>query len=636
MSNTGMKHTTMLLLVLALFSAVLVVTNIFFLPSMGFLHMPSSSSTQYKAALEEFIGGDHYDQPKRNIVKQGVANAGKAVTVSSLRNEKQEAKTEDKTEDKDKDKTPHEIEIEIDNLNKKEAKPPPASDTIDTEDGATPPPKIAGLSCDRFGGPSEEIAAEMVYWRDIPKDAAFVSPYKKTSGEKQYLTFEPDEGGFNNIRMSMETATAMAHAMGRILVLPPDQKIYLLGNDHVKENNRFTFHNFFPFDAIAKEHDAVEVISTEEFLETVVMTGNLKDKGRIVFPPNNQTNWGGKGRLHEGRAYWNWLRSVSTPSKWDFSQCVVTFPEKPGAEAVKGMQEIYDKMDMKKQNHGVWHEYQNKPRNVDSPPEERLHEILSFRSKICMYNEKLQNAKVMHFMGDNNSGARLLVHFYAFMFFQDWKQDLWTKRYVRDHLRYVDAIQCGAASIVHAVRQKAIENGNPDGHFHSMHIRRGDFQYKQTRISAEEIYTNIAEKFTENSTVFIATDERNKMFFEPLRKHYQLYFLDDFIHLLPEGFNKNYYGMLDQRIASRGRIFFGAYFSTFTGYINRMRGYHSQKEKSPAGYLDGKLESYFYVPLDKREEIAEYSSLRGPLWGREFPTSWRQIDFDLHESHIVA
>ncbi len=624
MSNIGMKHTTILLLVLALFSVALVVTNIFFLPSMGFLHMTASSS-QYKVALEEFIGEDHHDQPMPEEKRKA---------ASSLRI-KQEAKTEDKT--------PH--ETESDNLSrkkddKKEAKQPSATDTAELKDGTTPPPKIAGLNCDRYGGPSEEIAAEMVYWRDIPKDASFVSPYKKTNGEKQYLTFEPDEGGFNNIRMSMETATAMAHAMGRILVLPPDQKIYLLGNDHVKENNRFTFHNFFPFDAIAKEHDAVEVISTEEFLETVVMTGNLKDKGgtgKVVFPPNNQTKWEGKGRLHEGRDYWNWLRSVSTPSKWDFSQCVVTFPDKPGAEAVKGMQEIYDKMDMKKQNHGVWQEYQNKPRNVDSPPEERLHEILSFRSKICMYNEKLQNAKVMHFMGDNNSGARLLVHFYAFMFFEDWKQDLWTKRYVRDHLRYIDAIQCGAASIVHAVRQKAIENGNPDGHFDSMHIRRGDFQYKQTRIPAQEIYTNIAEKFTENATVFIATDERNKTFFEPLRKHYHLYFLDDFVHLLPEGFNKNYYGMLDQRIASRGRIFFGAYFSTFTGYINRMRGYHSQKEKSPSpGYLEGKLESYFYVPLDRREEISVYSSLRGPLWGREFPTSWRQIDFDLHESHIVA
>ena len=33
----------------------------------------------------------------------------------------------------------------------------------------------------------------------------------------QYLTFEPDEGGWNNIRMAMETAVTMALAMGRIL-----------------------------------------------------------------------------------------------------------------------------------------------------------------------------------------------------------------------------------------------------------------------------------------------------------------------------------------------------------------------------------------------------------------------------------
>ena len=36
--------------------------------------------------------------------------------------------------------------------------------------------------------------------------------------------------------------------------------------------------------------------------------------------------------------------------------------------------------------------------------------------------------------------------------------------------------------------------------------------------------------------------------------NYNVYFLDDFMHLL-KGLNKNYYGMLDQRIASRGRIF---------------------------------------------------------------------------------
>jgi hypothetical protein len=52
-------------------------------------------------------------------------------------------------------------------------------------------------------------------------------------------------------------------------------------------------------------------------------------------------------------------------------------------------------------------------------------------------------------MGDNASGARLLVHFYAYLFFEDWRADVWTKRYVRvscDHLvnqwtlHFLDAI----------------------------------------------------------------------------------------------------------------------------------------------------------------------------------------------------
>jgi hypothetical protein len=80
---------------------------------------------------------------------------------------------------------------------------------------------IAGLSCEKYGGPSEESAAEMVYWRDIPTDTAFASPFStlSSSSDLKYLTFEPDEGGWNNMRMAMETAVLMAHAMGRILVL---------------------------------------------------------------------------------------------------------------------------------------------------------------------------------------------------------------------------------------------------------------------------------------------------------------------------------------------------------------------------------------------------------------------------------
>ena len=55
---------------------------------------------------------------------------------------------------------------------------------------------LAGLNCDKFGGPSFDIAQEMVYWEDIASDAKYVSPFKRKEGPVQYLTFEPDQGGW--------------------------------------------------------------------------------------------------------------------------------------------------------------------------------------------------------------------------------------------------------------------------------------------------------------------------------------------------------------------------------------------------------------------------------------------------------
>jgi GDP-fucose protein O-fucosyltransferase len=149
------------------------------------------------------------------------------------------------------------------------------------------------------------------------------------------------------------------------------------------------------------------------------------------------------------------------------------------------------------------------------------------------------------------------------------------------------------------------------------------------RVEIDVIFNNTFDVLEENSTIYIATDERNRTFFDLLRKHYKIYFMDDFKDLLA-GVNTNYFGMVDQLIASRGRTFIGTFYSTFTGYINRVRGYHSQKDKAK-GYDLGAINSFFDIPLDHKHDMREYRSLRPPLWAREFPIGWRDLDKGIGE-----
>ena len=132
-----------------------------------------------------------------------------------------------------------------------------------------------------------------------------------------------------------------------------------------------------------------------------------------------------------------------------------------------------------------------------------------------------------------------------------------------------------------------------------------DFQYKKTRLEAPKLLEKSRNKLKEGGLLYIATDERDKSFFDPFKERYDVVFLDDFKHLL-KNVNTNYYGMLDQLVASKGRVFFGTWFSTLSGYVNRMRGYYIAKHKLE-GYKDGTMESYYFYPVSWRSFLISFS-----------------------------
>lgn len=168
------------------------------------------------------------------------------------------------------------------------------------------------------------IKSEVVYWKPSKKDLEYESPITPHHHEHAdiYLSFEYDHGGFNNIRMGIESLIVATHAMGRTLVLPPLQHIYLLAKKHrdeheKEEHNHMGFEDFYDINTL-KAQRGFHVITMEEFLLKEAVPGKLKG----IFPPNNNT------KLCCGEL-WKYLSQVAdvTP-KW-FDR-FLAFPSQPG------------------------------------------------------------------------------------------------------------------------------------------------------------------------------------------------------------------------------------------------------------------------------------------------------------------
>jgi hypothetical protein len=449
----------------------------------------------------------------------------------------------------------------------------------------------------------DENFDELAYWNDPQGDldVDFVSPFTPSdTTEKRYITFEPDRGGWNNIRMALEIVIVFAHATGRTLVLPPNTPFYRLTD---QSGNGAKHHGFADF--IDLEHPAlrnkVEMISMTEFLER-------EGGGKIFTLPQGK----------EGQLIRNSADHCFYIAKSNYScSYIYGFLRKEGF--VPELQASKDCLIFDKVHQAAKVEY-NDEELFDLLPEDEQEKITNFckKRKPTFYGgNELDTVPLIHFQGGEKH-HRLLNHFYAFLFFADDKIDHYYKRFVRDFMHYGDNIFCTAGKVIRALQDEAAKAGITS--FSALHVRRGDFQYQKVKISAEDWYENTKDLFPDpREIIYVATDERDRKFFEPLAQQHNLRFLDDFKEIAQlDQLDPNLFGMIDTVIASRGRLFVGTWFSTFTGFINRMRGYHGMSGTT----------SYYSTP-DRKFNTHKWVDPEKDLIAREWPTAWVGIDGDI-------
>lgn len=478
----------------------------------------------------------------------------------------------------------------------------------------------AGAATNRAASASKSIEERMYEYHNV---------------DEQYVTFEPDVGGWNNIRMQMELVLVFALVTGRTLVLPFDQPMYLLMEGKGKENVH-SFDDYFPFDWIAKR---MPVITMQQFLEREGKAGRLfrhnttttRPRGRfgsndggnmttnvvfpkghpegsdpsvrlkplVVYPPKNSSvhNCG----VREQRwAVFEYLREIGACPKFKGFKEFVAIPRTP----------TYNYVEELRHNPSG-----SKEHRIAKAVKRRFNAFADVRAA-QYYSRYWQKQKVIHFISKPELGFRLMDHFYSFVFMEDERLDHFVKRFVRDYVHYVQPLFCKAALIVHSLLTEAKGGG-----YSAFHVRRGDLQYKEVKIPTDVLLQNVGPFIKEGQLIYIATDVRNRSYFDPMKARFpQLRFLNDYTDLVGlKGINPNFLGMLDQIVCTRGDVFVGTWFSTFTGYITRMRGY--------LHHLDN---SNFFGDMKHRDRMQSPEAMHFPYYMREWNESWWGIDDDDH------
>jgi len=249
-------------------------------------------------------------------------------------------------------------------------------------------------------------------------------------------------------------------------------------------------------------------------------------------------------------------------------------------------------------------------------------------------SQAVDNCGVLYF--PVTAEHRMFGVFEAFFLFADPENERRARALVRDAIRYRPEIWQLAER---AVSQAPLAARS----YSAMHVRRGDFQYNETRIGPHQILRHIACLIPEGETVYLATDETDPEFLRPFRERFQLVQFRDLASGVVADTPSEWIGIVETLIcAAAPQRFVGTRLSTFSTRIATLRGHLSYGSGRHAGidtalyYTQPPLwharpeEQYPYaVPRRKhRDEHGETSTpwwqsiAREPVWGRAYEAVW--------------
>ncbi len=409
----------------------------------------------------------------------------------------------------------------------------------------------------------------IAYWqaaRSRPKRF----PHNEQAHSPQYLTFEIDSGGFNNIRQAFEYAVVVAAITGRVLVLPPPRRWYLINYGPLTREGEpggvSRIEDFFDVSDLSRY---VSIITAPEWA--------ARERTRFDIPDEffkGEVNNGSIEHQVEVSGRWDrWLRENAHPILWNPLSNVIFHPD---------IQSV-----------------------LDGPcaPTARF---IDGRVAVEM-DDMLRQAPILHLPCANDRGFRQLGQVSSMVAFDNTEGPDLIRQLLRNGVHYVPRVFEIAASLIN--RLGLFE-------YSAIHIRRNDFQYKEVKVTSTEIAKNIAPILRDGEPLYVATDETSAEFLSGLRREGKIVTWADLVAATPGVHAPAWLvACIEQVICAGARVFVGTQFSTMSSYVVRLRG-----------FIDAPDAATYYHTESLRDPILSDHTIRpvsGQEYMREDETLWR-------------